>query len=110
MQTYPSDDLETSLEDWASAVESWSFAALDAAQLEADFKSWEGAQKHARMLDGSSAARAEIEIKAMSDWKDRYLDVVNAGIKTEKWKKALRLAEASFEAERSRQSTLRQVR
>lgn len=108
--TYLSDDLESALEDWASAVESWSFAALDSAELEADFKSWESAQKHARMLEGSSAAKAEIEIKALSDWKDKYLGVVNAGIKTEKWKKALRLAEASFEAERSRQSTLRQVR
>ena len=61
-------------------------------------------------LAGSSAAKADVEIKAMDDWKDRYLEAVNAQIRTEKWKKALRLAEAAFEAERSRQSTLRQVR
>jgi hypothetical protein len=110
MQTSHSDDFEVAIDDWASAVEGWSAAALNAAQIDADFRSWEGSQKHARMLAGSSAAKAEVEIKAMPDWKDRYLEAVNSQIRTEKWKKALRLAEASFEAERSRQSTLRQVR
>ena len=108
--TSHSDDFEVAIDDWASAVEGWSAAALDAAQIDADFRSWEGSQKHARMLAGSSAAKADVEIKAMDDWKDRYLEAVNAQIRTEKWKKALRLAEAAFEAERSRQSTLRQVR
>ena len=61
--TSHSDDFEVAIDDWASAVEGWSAAALDAAQIDAEFRSWEGSQKHARMLAGSVLQRLKLKSK-----------------------------------------------
>ena len=104
------DELESALEQWADAVEGWKEDADKAARLDAHFKAWCAATKKVALLTGSSAAKAEIELMADPEWHEKFLIVNAQNIVVENWKKKLRIAEAAFEAERSRQATLRQVR
>tara|TARA_R100001510_G_scaffold53073_1_gene54339 strand:- start:1267 stop:1593 length:327 start_codon:yes stop_codon:yes gene_type:complete len=104
------DELEEALQQWSDAVDAWRDDASKAARIEAHFKAWCAASKKIAMLAGSSAAKAEIELQADPEWHEKLLKVNEQNIVVENWKKKLRIAEAAFEAERSRQATLRQVR
>lgn len=104
------DELEAALEQWADAVEEWKQDADLAARLDAQFKAWSASKKRALMGGGASAVKAEIELMAQEEWLEMFLEVNQQNIVVEQWKKKLRIAEAAFEAERSRQATLRQVR
>lgn len=104
------DELEEVLEQWADVVEKWKADAQKAAELDAHFKAWCATSKKLAMLGGSSAAKAEIELVADPEWHEKFLCINRQNIVVETWKKKLRIVEAAFEAERSRQATLRQVR
>ena len=77
---------------------------------EASFKAWEAAIKKAHMENKVSGIMADVLLKTHDDWERRYLDVQKYSIKSEMAKKRLRLAEASWETERSKEVSLRNVK
>ena len=53
---------------------------------------------------------AEAAVRSQVEWKDRYINVQTASIVAEKAKRMLRLAEAKWETERSKEVSLRKVK
>ena len=74
------------------------------------FKAWESANKAAYIGTKMSAVLAEAKVRSHPDWALRYLESQKLGIAAETKKRILRLAEAKWESERSRQVSLRGVR
>lgn len=107
---YHKDELDECLSNWESAIHGWQKAQEEAAYAEANFKAWESATKAAYMATKMSAVMAEAKVRANPDWADRYLDSQKKAIAAETKKRILRLAEAKWESERSRQVSLRSLR
>tara|TARA_R110000744_G_scaffold21783_1_gene56143 strand:+ start:835 stop:1167 length:333 start_codon:yes stop_codon:yes gene_type:complete len=104
------DALDEHLEKWEEAIDNWSAAQTIYAEMESMFKAWEAASKTALMQTKMSAAMADSQVKAHPDWGNRYLSVQKGSIAAETKKRILRLAEARWESERSRQVTMRQLK
>lgn len=104
------DELEDCLDVWERAIHEWQRAAENAAQEEATFKAWEAATKAAHIGMKKSAVLSEALVRGDPKWAERYLSHQRASVQAEMKKRILRLAEAKWETERSRQVSLRQVR
>ena len=83
---------------------------MEAAEEEGMFKAWESATKAAIMATKVSAVMAEAQVRANPHWRERYLKYQKLSIVAETKKRILRLAEAKWESERSRQVSLRSLR
>ena len=107
----PVDDLEERLNNWDQAIDDWQTQADEFVEVEAAFKSWESAQKRAIMMASkASGVAAEAEIRGTSHWQSQYSETQKLGNATEALRKKIRVCEGRFEAQRSREASLRQVR
>jgi hypothetical protein len=106
----PRDELDECLENWEKAIDDWRVAQFKCAHSETMFKAWEAATKSAIMAHKVSAVLAEAKIRSMDEWSDRYLESTKLNIDAETKKRILRLSEAKWESERSRQVSLRSLR
>ena len=108
---HPKNSLDVCIEDWEQAIHIWESKALEAAEVDGMFKAFEAASKKA-ICDGQkiSAVMAEAAVRSQVEWKDRYIKVQTANIESEKAKRMLRLAEAKWETERSKEVSLRKVK
>ena len=104
------DVLDEHLDQWEEAIDNWAEGQTQYAEVESMFKAWEAASKTALMQTKMSAAMADSQVKSHPDWGNRYLQVQKASINAETKKRILRLTEARWESERSRQVTLRQLK
>lgn len=104
------DELEDCLARWEDAIEEWQKVQQEAAEEETMLKAWEAATKSAYMANKMSAVMAEAKVRSHPDWAGRYLRTQKLGITAEAKKRILRLAEAKWESERSRQVSLRTLR
>jgi len=104
-------ELDSCLNEWEDAITHWASAADSAAQKETMLKAYESAKKVA-LVQGSkmSATMAEATVRSEKEWSDLYLECQKRNIKAERAKRILRLAEAKWETERSRQVSLRQLK
>ena len=107
----PKTSLDRCIDEWESAIEQWETKALQAAESEGFFKSYEAASKKA-ICDGQkiSAVMAEAAVRSQIEWKDRYINVQKCNIEAETAKRILRLAEAKWETERSKEVSLRNLK
>ena len=105
-----SDPVDQCLEIWSQAISNYEQASLQLAESEASFKAWEAAIKMAHMRNKASGVMAEGLVKTHQDWEQRYLDVQTLGVKAETAKRILRISEATWETERSKQVTLRNLK
>ncbi len=105
------NSLDICIEEWERAINEWEIKALEAAESDGFFKSFEAASKKA-ICDGQkiSAVMAEAAVRSQIEWKERYITVQRANIEAEKAKRILRLAEAKWETERSKEVSLRKVK
>lgn len=103
--------MDSCLIEWEKAIDEWSSAAEVAAQKETMLKAFEAAKKVA-LVQGNkmSATMADASVRATADWEIRYLECQKANISGERAKRILRLAEAKWETERSKQVTMRQLK
>ena len=106
-----SSPLDRCIQEWEEAIQLWEDKAIDAAEYDGLFKAFEAASKKA-ICDGQmiSAVMAEAAVRSQVEWKDRYINVQTASIVAEKAKRMLRLAEAKWETERSKEVSLRKVK
>ncbi len=104
------DELDLCLHAWEKAIDEWQEAQMEAAEEEGMFKAWESATKAAIMATKVSAVMAEAQVRANPHWRERYLKYQKLSIVAETKKRILRLAEAKWESERSRQVSLRSLR
>ena len=104
------DELDLCLHAWEKAIDEWQEAQMEAAEEEGMFKAWESATKAAIMATKVSAVMAEAQVRANPHWRERYLKYQKLSIVAETKKRILRLAEAKWESERSRQVSLRNLR
>ena len=107
---YAKDELDNCLQNWEVAIDEWQHAQLQFAHSETMFKAWEAATKSAIMATKVSAVLAEAQVRAKEEWAKRYLSVQKDSIAAETKKRILRLVEAKWESERSRQVSLRGLR
>ena len=107
---YVKDELDQCLQTWERAIDDWQKAQSQFAHTETMFKAWEAATKSAIMATKVSAVLAEAQVRAKEEWAKRYLAVQKDSIAAETKKRILRLAEAKWESERSRQVSLRSLR
>tara|TARA_E500000178_G_scaffold347277_1_gene400288 strand:- start:4692 stop:5039 length:348 start_codon:yes stop_codon:yes gene_type:complete len=105
------NSLDVCIEGWEKAINDWEIKALHAAEVDGFFKSFEAASKKA-ICDGQkiSAVMAEAAVRSQKEWKDRYISVQQTNIEAEKAKRILRLAEAKWETERSKEVSLRNLK
>ncbi|OUV76666.1 MAG: hypothetical protein CBC83_00165 [Flavobacteriales bacterium TMED123] len=103
--------MDQCLQNWEKAIDDWSSAAELAAQKETMLKAYEAAKKVA-LVQGSkmSATMADSTVRATADWEVKYLECQRANIAGERAKRILRLSEAKWETERSKQVSLRQLK
>ena len=108
---HPKNALDVCIEEWEKAINDWEIKALKAAEVDGFFKSFEAASKKA-ICDGQkiSAVMAEAAVRSQIEWKDRYIAVQQSNIEAEKAKRILRLAEAKWETERSKEVSLRNLK
>jgi len=104
------DELDRCIDNWETAIFEWQKSQTAYAEKESLLKSWESAMKAAMIGAKMSGVMAEARVKAHEDWQPRYLEVQNLGIASETKKRILRLAEAKWETERSRQVSLRNLK
>ena len=105
------DELEECLNEWDKAIDEWQIQAEEYAEVESTFKSWESAQKRAIMMASkASAVAAAAEIRGGGHWQVQYAETQKLGNAAEALRKKIRVCEARFEAQRSREASLRQVR
>ncbi|MAK71085.1 MAG: hypothetical protein CMF19_03420 [Idiomarinaceae bacterium] len=104
------DELDQCIYNWEKAIEEWQTAQMEAAEAEGMFKAWESATKAAIMATKVSAVMAEAQVRANPDWGERFIETQKLSIAAETKKRILRLAEAKWESERSRQVSLRNLR
>ena len=104
------DELDLCLHAWEKAIDEWQEAQMEAAEEEGMFKAWESATKAAIMATKVSAVMGEAQVRANPHWRERYLRYQKLSIVAETKKRILRLAEAKWESERSRQVSLRNLR
>lgn len=104
------DELEKCLYQWEESIHDWQTVQEEYHEKETMLKAWEAATKAAIMATKVSAVMAESQVRAMADWAPRYLEVQKLNTRAETKKRIMRLAEARWETERSRQVTLRNVR
>jgi hypothetical protein len=104
------DPFDAVLEKWDQELSKYEAAAREAYRAEADFKSFSALKKKTLMDAGLSAAKAEAEVTANADWAIQFKKKSELDLVAEVSRRRLTLAQARFEAERSRQSSLRQVR
>ena len=104
------DEFDLCLHAWEKAIDEWQEAQMEAAEEEGMFKAWESATKAAIMATKVSAVMAEAQVRANPHWRERYLKYQKLSIVAETKKRILRLAEAKWESERSRQVSLRSLR
>jgi len=108
--TSRSDDMESILEEMAGLVEQWEEHSNLLAEEETSFKSWQAAEKKARIDAGDSAAKAEVSVQAEPEWSERYLNLQKMQIQEQVWRRKMAIADKAFDAERSREATLRNIR
>lgn len=103
--------MDKCLVEWEKAIDDWSQAAQLFAEKETMLKAYEAAKKVA-LVQGSkmSATMAESTVRASKEWESTYLECQEASIKSERHKRILRLAEAKWETERSKQVTMRTLK
>ena len=114
------DSLGAALSGWEERISEWKDAEDAHAEAEATFKAYEASMKAFLMRSQKmSATAAETYMREnkdfqvpgqRGDWEERFLMVSKAKIEAEEKKRRLRLAEARWETERSREASLRQVR
>ena len=104
-----SDPLDRCIEAWELAIANYEIAQLSYVEVESSFKAWEAAIKMAHMRNKASGVMAEGLVKTHNDWEQRYLEAQTLGIKAETSKRILRISEAKWETERSRQVSLRKL-
>jgi len=108
--TSRSDDMESILEKMADLVEQWEEHSNLLAEQETAFKSWQAGCRKALIDAGDSAAKAEVSIQAEPEWSIRYLKVQKMQIQEQVWRRKMAIADKAFDAERSREATLRNIR
>ena len=108
---HPKNSLDVCIEEWEQAIHDWETKAIEAAESDGFFKSFEAASKKA-ICDGQkiSAVMAEATVRSQKEWKDRYIEVQTKNIEAEKAKRILRLSEAKWETERSKEVSLRNLK
>jgi hypothetical protein len=105
-----SDPLDRCIEAWEVAIDNYETAQIAYIQIESNFKAWEAAIKMAHMRNKTSGVMAEVMVKTHRDWEPRYLESQTLGVKAETAKRILRISEAKWETERSKQVSLRQLK
>ena len=100
--------MDQCLQNWEKAIDNWTEASEVAAGKETMLKAYEAAKKVA-LVQGSkmSATMAESTVRASEEWKEIYLSAQEANIQAERYKRILRLSEAKWETERSKQVSMR---
>jgi len=103
-------ELDKCIDKWGEAVAQFEESMLVYHEHETRFKSWEAAIKMAHMRNKASGVMADCLVKTHEDWESRYLNVQKLSVKAETAKRVLRLAEAAWETERSKEVTLRNIK
>lgn len=106
----PKDEMDECLNAWEDAVADWKEAADRFAELDTTFKAWEAARKAAYMAAKVSAVQSEAKVRSEQGWSDRYLESQKANIAAETAKRIVRLAEARWQSEQTRQVSLRALK
>ena len=104
------DDMEEILNEMSELVDDWEKDCQELAEKEASFKQWQAAEKKARIESGDSAAKAEVYVYASKKWEKKYLEIQQLNIRDSVWKRKMAIADKAFDAERSREATLRNIR
>tara|TARA_B100000575_G_C22976360_1_gene563447 strand:- start:104 stop:436 length:333 start_codon:yes stop_codon:yes gene_type:complete len=104
------DDMEEILNEMSDLVDDWEKHSNELAEEETTFKAWQAGQKKALIDAGDSAAKAEVSVQAEPEWSIRYLKVQKMQIQDQVWKRKMAIADKAFDAERSREATLRNIR
>lgn len=104
------DEMDERIYAWEEAVEKWQEAQIEYNEAEGMFKAWEASQKTALMGMKMSATSAESRVKASDQWAERYIEVQNLAVMAETKKRIMRIAEAKWETQRSKEASLRNVR
>jgi len=120
---FDNDELGAALSAWDFAISEWKKAEENHAVLDASFKAFEASTKAIMMNSHKMSATASetymrsgdlshigIHLKDKDKWESRLLAVSHAKVRAEEKKKQLRLAEARWETQRTREASLRQVR
>tara|TARA_R110000796_G_scaffold28162_1_gene77245 strand:- start:863 stop:1237 length:375 start_codon:yes stop_codon:yes gene_type:complete len=105
-----SDPLDRCIEVWEEAIANYELAQLSYVAVESSFKAWEAAIKMAHMRNKASGVMAEGLVRTHNDWEPRYLESQTLSVKSETAKRILRISEAKWETERSKQVSLRNLK
>ena len=110
--TDPSDKTELHLivEGIEDIWESWIKASEEVIDIETNYKAFCSATKKALMDAGASATKAEANVQASPDWSDKYRELQMARLRVQKTLKLMEIKRMEFEAERTKQANLRQIR
>jgi hypothetical protein len=104
------DQLDRILDKLSQRIDEWDDAQAEAAEAEARLKSQEATAAKAMMDSGMSAAKAQQEVRAKTEWREMYLEAQYKNIAAQKVKMQIELGNKYFEAERTRQANLRGIR
>ena len=105
-----SDPLDRCIESWEVAIANYEIAQIAYVEVESSFKAWEAAIKMAHMRNKASGVMAEGLVRTHNDWEARYLEAQTLSVRSETAKRILRISEAKWETERSRQVSLRNLK
>ena len=105
-----SDPLDRCIESWEVAIANYEIAQIAYVKVESSFKAWEAAIKLAHMRNKASGVMAEGLVRTHNDWEARYLEAQTLSVRSETAKRILRISEAKWETERSRQVSLRNLK
>ena len=108
-QNLRSDPLDKCIEVWEDAIANYEAAQIRYIEVESSFKAWEAAIKMAHMRNKVSGVMAEGLVRTHNDWEGRYLEAQTLSVRAETAKRILRISEAKWETERSRQVSLRKL-
>jgi methionyl-tRNA formyltransferase len=104
------DQLDRILDKLSQRIDEWDDAQAEAAEAEARLKSQEATTAKAMIDSGMSAAKAQQEVRAKTEWREMYLEAQYKNIAAQKVKMQIELGNKYFEAERTRQANLRGIR
>ena len=104
------EPLDRCIDAWQRSIEDYETAQLLLVAVESSFKAWEAAIKMAHMRNKASGVMAEGLTRTHTDWEPRYLESMTLGVKAETAKRIMRISEAKWETERSKQVSMRNVK
>ena len=102
-------DMDQILDSLDRMISEWEQQSLMAIEAEANFKSFEASSKKALIDVGDSAAKAEVFVRAMPAWTEKYKALQQASLSVEVLKKRIMVAQLSFDAERTNRADKRRI-